>query len=163
MLTESAAARRDGARGGGKRCARATPRPHAAIASHASPVCPAWQRERVASSLAFDTGLGQRAADSGQLKGTIFQALLAYSDGSHGATASSVGLELSEEEWQAEAQGADALRKLVRIKVQDDNDLKAAHGALTSCSDFFANLRVYASRTGTKPPAVISRLEESFS
>ena len=136
------------------------PRPHAAIASHASPVCPAWQRERVASSLAFDTGLGQRAADSGQLKGTIFQALLAYSDGSHGATASSVGLELSEEEWQAEAQGADALRKLVRIKVQDDNDLKAANGALSSCGDFFANLSIYCSRRGLRETAVLEKLDE---
>ena len=43
---------------------------------------------------------------------------------------------------------ADKLCKLIRIKVQDDNDLKAAHGALTSCHAFFANLRQVARRRG---------------
>jgi len=119
-------------------------------------------RERVAASLAFDTELGQLASDQGVLKGAIFQALLARADGSDDATAPSVGLEMSEDAWEAQACGADALRKLVRIKVQDDNDLKAANGALTSCSDFFANLRVYASRHATPLLGVINKLEEGY-
>ena len=116
-------------------------------------------RERVAASLAFDTGLGQVASSSGVLKGAIFQALLARADGSEAATAASVGLEMAEEEWEAQARGADTLRKLVRIKVQDDNDLKAAHGALSSCSDFFTNLRVYGQRQSLGTVDVISKLD----
>lgn len=71
-------------------------------------------RERVAASLAFDAALGKRAAQNGVLKGAIFQALLARADGSDSATAASVGLSMADDEWQAEAAGADALRKLVR-------------------------------------------------
>ena len=120
------------------------------------------QRERVAASLAFDSALGQLATSRGKLKGTIFQALLAKADGSEDATASSVGLDMDEAAWEAQVRGADTLRKLVRIKVQDDNDLKAANGALTSCSEFFANLRVYGSRRGLSQTAVISKLDESY-
>ena len=120
-------------------------------------------RERVNASLAFDRGLSKRAVDSKILKGTIFQALLAKADGAASATAASVGLSsMSDDEWEAEAKGADALRKLVRIKVQDDNDLKAANGALTSCAEFFSNLRVYGSRNGLTAEAVIAKLEESY-
>ena len=50
----------------------------------------------------------------------------------------------------------------VRIKVQDDNDLKAANGALTSCAEFFSNLQIYGSRRGLKPIDVIDKLEQSF-
>jgi hypothetical protein len=115
-------------------------------------------RERVTNSLAFDSLLAQRASDSGQLTGTIFQALLARADGSADATASSVSLELGDADWDNDAASADALRKLVRIKVQDDNDLKAANGALQSCADFFSNLRVYASRHGLGEIAVLEKL-----
>ena len=123
-------------------------------------VRPRAQRERVAASLAFDAALGQRASASGILKGAIFQALLATADGSSSATAASLGLDMSDDEWQEQARGADLLRKLVRIKVQDDNDLKAAHGALISCSDFFSNLRVYGARRRLPPTTVIARLDE---
>jgi len=118
-------------------------------------------RKRVSESLAFDNALGQRATDSGVLKGTIFQGLLARADGSEQASASSVGLsDVSDADWAEQAAGADALRKLVRIKVQDDNDLKAANGALSSCAEFFSNLALYASRQGIKEAAVIEKLEE---
>ena len=54
-------------------------------------------RERVSESLTFDRRLGKAAADSGQLKGTIFQALLAKADGSSGhASASSCSVEMSD-------------------------------------------------------------------
>ena len=117
-------------------------------------------RKRVSESLAFDNALGQKAAAVGVLKGTIFQALLARADGSAEATAASVGVEMAEAEWEAQAAGADALRKLVRIKVQDDNDLKAANGALSSCAEFFANLSTYASRNSLKETEVLEKLEE---
>lgn len=121
-------------------------------------------RERVAASLAFDDALGKLASDKGVLKGTIFQALLAKADGSEAATAASVGLEeMAASEWEAQAAGADALRKLVRIKVQDDNDLKAANGALSSCGEFFSNLGIYSSRQGLKETAVLEKLDEPVS
>jgi hypothetical protein len=50
----------------------------------------------------------------------------------------------------------------VRIKVQDDNDLKAANGALTSCDEFFSNMRVYGSRRQLDSMGVINKLEESY-
>ena len=43
---------------------------------------------------------------------------------------------------------ADALRNLVRIKVADDNDLKAANLALQTCSDFFGGLTLAAAAQG---------------
>ena len=122
-------------------------------------VRPRAQRERVAASLAFDAALGQRASASGILKGAIFQALLATADGSSSATAASLGLDMSDDEWQEQARGADLLRKLVRIKVQDDNDLKAARGALTSCAEFFSNLTIYGQRQRMNSLAVINKLE----
>lgn len=119
-------------------------------------------RERVSASLAFDTALGALASAHGLLKGAIFQALLAKADGNGEASASSVGLSIADDEWEAQARGADALRKLVRIKVQDDNDLKAANGALTSCDEFFSNMRVYGSRRQLDSMGVINKLEESY-
>lgn len=140
---------------------RLLPRTNSDATTLPAPPCPVWQRKRVSESLAFDNALGQRATDSGVLKGTIFQGLLARADGSEQASASSVGLsDVSDADWAEQAAGADALRKLVRIKVQDDNDLKAANGALSSCAEFFSNLALYASRQGIKEAAVIEKLEE---
>ena len=118
-------------------------------------------RERVTAALAFDNALGKLASDRGILKGTIFQALLASVEGSDSASAKSVGLDdMSASEWVSQAARADALRKLVRIKVQDDNDLKAANGALSSCGDFFANLSIYCSRRGLRETAVLEKLDK---
>lgn len=117
-------------------------------------------RKRVSESLEFDQALGQKAIESNILKGTIFQALLARADGSEEATASSIALDMPEAEWAEQAAGADALRKLVRIKVQDDNDLKAANGALSSCAEFFANLSTYARRKSMQETEVLEKLEE---
>jgi len=116
-------------------------------------------RERVKGSLAFDADLGSRAASSGILKGTIFQALLRKADGDDVGGAS-VGLDVSDADWAALADGAAELRRLVRIKVQDDNDLKAANGALSSCADFFRNLALYGSRHSMQEMAVVQKLEE---
>jgi hypothetical protein len=41
---------------------------------------------------------------------------------------------------------ADSLRKLVRIKLADDNDLQAAQCALATCSEFFGSLGTLAQR-----------------
>ena len=53
-------------------------------------------------------------------------------------------------------------KEMVRSFGRSFNDLKAANGALTSCSDFFSNLRVYASRSGLSLMGVITKLEESY-
>ena len=39
---------------------------------------------------------------------------------------------------------AEALRKLVRIKLADDNDLAAAQCALSTCNEFFSHLSALA-------------------
>ena len=117
-------------------------------------------RDRVASALAFDARLTELAAESGALKGTIFQDLLAAlreAGASHaqvdlsfrersGSVAELLGLNLSE--WASLQGQADALRNLVRIKVADDNDLKAANLALQTCSDFFGGLTLAAAAQG---------------
>ena len=77
-----------------------------------------------------------------------------------GAAAASCGSGVGEAEWEELARGSDALRKLVRIKVQDDNDLKAANLALKSCAEFFDNLKVYATRNSLEETAVLTKLEE---
>ena len=126
-----------------------------------TPEALAEARARVRASLDFDAVLGARAASSGVLKGAVFQALLAYADGSEASTAGSVGATgLSDEEWAELAQGSDALRKLVRIKVQDDNDLKAANSALASCAEFFDNLHTYSTRRKKAETDVLTLLEE---
>lgn len=119
-------------------------------------------RSRVGASVSFDVTLAERAQSSGVLKGTIFQALLAFADGRAESTAESVGVQLSDGDWAELSQGSDALRKLVRIKVQDDNDLKAANLALKSCADFFDNLKCYASRHGMAETDVLTKLDEAF-
>ena len=119
-------------------------------------------RQCVSSSLDFNRLLGELATSSGVLKGAIFQALLAFVDGRVESTAASVGVEMSDGEWEGLSAGADALRKLVRIKVQDDNDLKAAHSALSSCDEFFRNLELYSTREALEQTAVLTMLEEAF-
>jgi len=116
-------------------------------------------RRHVRASLTFDESLAATAESSKQLKGTIFQALLAFADGRAESTAASVNCEIGEAEWQELSRGSDALRKLVRIKVQDDNDLKAANQALQSCAEFFENLKVYATRHSLEETAVLPKLE----
>ena len=56
--------------------------------------------------------------------------------------------EFGHEAWQLLAQRADSLRKLVRIKVADDNDLKTARSGLTLCHDFFRGLAQLAELRG---------------
>ena len=114
-------------------------------------------RSRVHKSLDFQATLDRLTKSSGVLKGTIFQALLAEVDGLGGPTHHSLGLGVTDAAWAELADGSDLLRKLVRIKVQDDNDLKAANGALESCNEFFANLRVYTRRKGASEVEIVER------
>jgi hypothetical protein len=88
--------------------------------------------------------------------GQAFQALLSsLSSGPGGgigraashydAYGSEVGrLGMGEAEWQALAAGADRLRSLVRIKLEDANDLQAAKMALELASTFFASIQLHA-------------------
>jgi hypothetical protein len=110
-------------------------------------------RADVADARAFDDELGLLATSHAMLKGRIFQGLLeclraagadhAQLDNSAkkqggGGIAQECGL--APAEWSALADRADALRKLVRVKVADDNDLKTARRGLDTCADFFAGL-----------------------
>ena len=107
----------------------------------------------VADARALDDELTAMAGRTGVLKGRIFQGLLeclraqgaahAQLDNSAkkpggGSVAAECGLDPPE--WEALADRADALRKLVRIKVADDNDLKTARAGLDMCATFFDGL-----------------------
>ena len=114
-------------------------------------------RSRTHAALDFDAALNKLCKASGVLKGAVFQALLAHADGMNEPTPEKLGLGVEAREWASLTTGADGLRKLVRIKVQDDNDLKAANGALGSCDAFFGNLRVYSRRTGVSEMSIITK------
>ena len=118
-------------------------------------------RARVHKSLDFDLALNKVTKDAGVLKGTIFQALLTHLGGGNATSAASIGVTIDDAEWQGLVAGADLLRKLIRIKVQDDNDLKAANGSLKSCDEFFANLAVFSKRKG-KPEIEIIQKQLAF-
>lgn len=117
-------------------------------------------RKQVAAALAFDESLSALAKQHSKLKGAIFQQLLADArqagitnsggvdlSAREGEDEAWVALGLSQTEWRVLQAQADAVRKLVRIKLADDNDLAAAQCALASCRDFFTTLEsVAASR-----------------
>ena len=107
----------------------------------------------VADAIALDDQLSALAASTGVLKGRIFQGLLeclraagadhAQLDNSakkQGGGNIAAECALDPAEWSALAERADALRKLVRIKVADDNDLKTARAGLDMCATFFEGL-----------------------
>ena len=111
------------------------------------------------------------------LKGKIFQSLLAglrEAGAAHGGgvelsargevgslrqsaeadrgsgSAEAIALGLGRTEWVAMQASADSMRGLVRIKIADDNDIKAARCALETCRDFFDSLEQLAAlRRGT--------------
>jgi hypothetical protein len=105
-------------------------------------------RSSVSRALAFDDELAGLAAAHEMSKGRLFQALLeelraaeaghAQVDNS-GKKGSSTdySAEFGEARWSELAKEADNLRKLVRIKVADDNDLKTARQGLLICQEFF--------------------------
>ena len=72
---------------------------------------------------------------------------LALADrGSGSAEAAALGV--GRTEWVAMQASADAMRGLVRIKISDDNDIKAARCALETCRDFFDSLEQLAQLRG---------------
>ena len=94
--------------------------------------------------------LRERGAAHAQLEnsGADLRAALAAAKA---APAPVVPYGLGEEEWSAMLGEADGLRQLVRIKLADDNDLKAAQCALAGCFDFFTGLTALAERRGATP------------
>ena len=62
--------------------------------------------------------------------------------GSGSAEAAALGV--GRTEWVAMQASADSMRGLVRIKIADDNDIKAARCALETCRDFFDALEQLA-------------------
>ena len=113
--------------------------------------------ESVAAALRFDDELGELAAAHEMSKGRLFQALLEElrQAGTDHAQLDNSGEkqryartnyreEFGPEEWARMATSADSLRKLVRIKVADDNDLKTARAGLVICSSFFDGLQELA-------------------
>ena len=116
-------------------------------------------RAAVRDALRLDDELGEIATSvHARSKGHLFQALLetlraagvdhAQTEMSPGkARVPSVDFRdaLGDERWQALATRCDALRKLVRIKVADDNDLRTARAGLVLCNEFFDALAELAS------------------
>ena len=113
--------------------------------------------------MAFETSLSELAKEKGVLKGKIFQSLL---EDLRGAQASHAQVDLSARangesgaevfaipraQWVAMQAQADTLRNLVRIKIADDNDIKAARCALATCADFFDNLEELSKLRGKTP------------
>ena len=78
-------------------------------------------RRRVQASIRFDESLTALAVSSAQLKGSIFQALLAFVDGRTESTAASVSCDVGDAEWEELARGSDALRKLVTAPGQNSS------------------------------------------
>jgi len=104
------------------------------------------------------------------LKGPIFQRLLeslramglkppSGVDLSPRASAGEGEFGLSEAKWRALAAEADMLRKLVRIKLADDNDLLAAREALVSCDAFFRGVASLARRRQVEDFVVFEALQ----
>ena len=70
---------------------------------------------------------------------------------------------LSVEEWGVLTHKADAMRKLVRIKLADDNDLKTARSGLEMCDEFFKGLtKATELRVASSEYAVYIALDEEL-
>ena len=54
--------------------------------------------------------------------------------------------------------GANSVRKLVRIKIADDNDLEQARNALNAAVDFFKKLNEEAETLNMKPYELLRKL-----
>lgn len=108
-------------------------------------------RKFVAKSQAFLVQLAEHAEECGLLQGAIFQDLLARlsrSDPHATFVISNRTSRLPKRELEdilaVEAmERAQALCNLVRIKIEDDNDLKLVRKALREASQFFKDLRHY--------------------
>ena len=131
---------------------------------------------RVTEALQFDEELAELAASRGILKGKLFQALVealrkqreaealiaavVAPDDSEGETPRPLDLQqgvpltgndefnFTRDEWAELVRRADDLRQLIKIKVQDDNDLRTAHSGLDMCKDFLGTLSKSAKQVG---------------
>ena len=114
----------------------------------------------VVDALALDDELGELAAAHEVTKGRLFQALLeelrsagvghAQTDNSaKRGGAHDFRAEFGPARWHSLSLRADALRKLVRIKVADDNDLKTAREGFVLCKAFFDSLAELAALRGS--------------
>lgn len=105
---------------------------------------------RVGEALRFDEGLAALAESSGSGKASMFQSMLAAlpqqgaSEGAANATAAKPPPAVSEADWLELTAKADRLRKLIKIKIQDDNDLRTARKGLELCEAFFGKLAAAA-------------------
>lgn len=108
-------------------------------------------RASVSRALAFDDELATLAAAHEMSKGRLFQALLEElraAEAGHAqvdnsgkkASTTDYAAEFGDARWAELAANADNLRKLVRIKVADDNDLKTARQGLLICREFFDDI-----------------------
>ena len=117
--------------------------------------------ERIKSALAFDDELTRLAESKSISKGKLFQAMLEAlrkageehaqldNSGKHLEGLGNEEFGLSVAEWAILTQKADATRKLVRVKLADDNDLKTARRGLEECAEFFDGLAQVAAWRGT--------------
>lgn len=65
----------------------------------------------------------------------------------------------AESAWKPLAAAAEAARSLVRIKLEDANDLLAARQALEFCGHLFADIEAHAASTGSGLNAMLAMLE----
>ena len=121
-------------------------------------------------SLAFDDELGALAKGRGVNKGAIFQALLEAlreAGCDHGGgldndkddkRLAGMGLEFgcSISQWALLAHRAEVMRRLIRIKLQDENDLRTARQGLLLCSAFFEDLAALTLLTCSGYPGAIA-------
>lgn len=91
-------------------------------------------RRGVAAGLRFGDELADLAARGGVRQGQVLGWLLGSP---HDAGAARARLRLTADEWDRVAAAAEGLRGLVRLKIQDENDLRTAQQGLRLCRDFF--------------------------
>ena len=127
-------------------------------------------RADVNRALSFDDELAVLGAAHDMSKGRLFQALLEelrLAEAGHAqvdnsgkkASTTDYADEFGAERWAELAAEADNLRKIVRIKVADDNDLKTARAGLLICKEFFDGVAQLAKLQGGKDDfAVIEEL-----
>ena len=132
-------------------------------------------RASVGQALRFDEELGELAAAKGVSKGKLFQAMVEAlrkagessaqldNSGEHLEGLGNEEFGLSVAEWAVLTQKADSLRKLVRIKLADDNDLKTARSGLELCDEFFKGVVSVAEARRVSEHAVYITLVDKWS
>ena len=115
------------------------------------------------AGLVFCAQLEHKAKDMGILRGTLSRWLLPFdastsvseqAGGQRGMLSQApepICSRLTEREAQDLIEGANSVRRLVRIKIADDNDLETARTALVTAAEFLQRLSSQAESRGITP------------